>query len=88
MVVELSSLISDKQKPAPSFVNWRLHNIVRSGELELIAKSFAVALDSGKSPEKPPLATTAGSFPENKQTHVWVLKHKQTNNMLCNMSMC
>lgn len=48
---------------------------MRPGELALIAKSFAVALDSGKSPEKPPLATTPGSFPEKK--HVWVLKHKQ-----------
>lgn len=39
---------------------------MRPGELVLIAKAFAEALDSGKRPEKPPLATTPGSCPKTK----------------------
>jgi len=41
---------------------------VRPGELVPIAKSFAEMLDSGKRPEKPPLATTAGSCPGRQKT--------------------
>lgn len=45
----------------------------------LIAKSFADALDSGKRPEKPPLATTAGSCPKRqKKKEVYFSKNKTT----------
>lgn len=39
---------------------------MRPGELVLIAKAFAEALDSGKRPENPPLATTPGSCPKTQ----------------------
>lgn len=63
MVVELSSRISDKHRPTSSLVSCRLQNKTTSGRLTDNVIWFAKLLDSGNSPENPPLAMTRGLLP-------------------------
>lgn len=68
MEVQLLKFISGTQIPTLSIVNCTSHQRIVSGELTETANWKAYALESGKSPEKPPLAMIAGALPATWET--------------------
>lgn len=59
----LSRVSSGKQIPAPSLVSCTSHHKMILGEPVSNAKLYAIILESGSIPEKPPRATAKGASP-------------------------